>query len=284
MCCFLCFLLFFVPGNSSWLSFCAPTSMVLDIVECQGRGGVPKWPKFNMAWNRTSLNMPRIPFYKFADPSNWGRSLPEGNKDHLLSEARSELMKQEHQVRSVNNCIGELQQQAYAQRLEVQDAPHGDVESRRTSSSTRRIIYEGNGSPRHSDPKYARIGRNEENSRTTSWRSLSAKIERKIMRQYKSSLLSCRKIKIRWILWMIQENFMGDCLTFPVNLQWFQVLVPCWAATNACLLTHGIQWITRKRVWWYHCGGHDYMRNSLINLKTIAVSNKIYKNYCDGTY
>ena len=30
------------------------------------------------------------------------------------------------------------------------------------------------------------------------------------------------------------------CLTFPVNLQWFQVLVPCWAATNACLLTHGI--------------------------------------------
>ena len=30
----------------------------------------------------------------------------------------------------------------------------------RTSSSTRRIIFEGKRSPRHSDPKYARIGRN----------------------------------------------------------------------------------------------------------------------------
>ena len=45
-----------------------------------------------------------------------------------------------------------------------------------------------------------------------------------------SSLLSSRKCKIRWILWMIQENFkkwnqitVGDCLTFPVKLQWFQV-------------------------------------------------------------
>ena len=40
-------------------------------------------------------------------------------------------MKQEHQVGSLNNCIGELQQQAYAQRLELQDAHHGYVESRR---------------------------------------------------------------------------------------------------------------------------------------------------------
>ena len=38
----MCFLLFFVLGNSSWLSFCAPTTMVLDIVEGQKRGRVPK--------------------------------------------------------------------------------------------------------------------------------------------------------------------------------------------------------------------------------------------------
>ena len=36
--------------------------------------------------------------FKNADPSNWGRSLFEGNKDHLLSQARSELMRQEHPV------------------------------------------------------------------------------------------------------------------------------------------------------------------------------------------
>ena len=59
---------------------------------------------------------------KHADPSNLGRSLLEGNKDHLLGQARAEIMKQEHQVESLNICISELQQQTYAQRLELQDA------------------------------------------------------------------------------------------------------------------------------------------------------------------
>ena len=40
-------------------------------------------------------------------------------------------MRQEHQVGSLNDCISELQQQAYAQRLELQDARHGFFESRR---------------------------------------------------------------------------------------------------------------------------------------------------------
>ena len=70
-------------------------------------------------------------FLKFADPSSVGGSLLEGNKGHLLNQARSELLEQEHQVESLNNCIDELQQQAYAQRLELQDAQHGYIESRR---------------------------------------------------------------------------------------------------------------------------------------------------------
>ena len=69
--------------------------------------------------------------FRNADPSNLGRSLLEGDKDHLLSLARSELMKQEHLVGSLNNCISEQQQQAYAQRLELQDAQHRYIESRR---------------------------------------------------------------------------------------------------------------------------------------------------------
>ena len=51
------------------------------------------------------------------------------------------------------------------------------------------------------------------------------------MRQSQSSLLSCRRCKIRWILWMFQDNFkklnqttVSDCLTFPVNLQWFPMM------------------------------------------------------------
>ena len=69
--------------------------------------------------------------FKNADPSNVGRSLLEGNKDHLLSQAKSELLRQEHQVGPLNNCISELQQHACTQRLELQDAPHGYIESRR---------------------------------------------------------------------------------------------------------------------------------------------------------
>ena len=65
--------------------------------------------------------------FRYADPSNVVRSLLEGNKDHLLSQAKSELMRQEHQVGSLNNCISELQQHAYAQRLELRDAQHGYV-------------------------------------------------------------------------------------------------------------------------------------------------------------
>ena len=53
--------------------------------------------------------------FKHADPSNLGRSHLEGNKDHLLGQAKSELMREEHQVESLYNCISELQQQAYAQ-------------------------------------------------------------------------------------------------------------------------------------------------------------------------
>ena len=40
-------------------------------------------------------------------------------------------MKQEHKVESLNNYVDELQQQAHAQRLDLENAHHGHVESRR---------------------------------------------------------------------------------------------------------------------------------------------------------
>ena len=49
----------------------------------------------------------------------------------MLSQARSQLLKQEHQVETLNKCISELQQQTHAQRLELQDTQHGYVESRK---------------------------------------------------------------------------------------------------------------------------------------------------------
>ena len=71
------------------------------------------------------------PVFRTADPANVRKSLLDGNRDHLLYQARFELMKQEHQVESPNNCINVLQQKGHAQRLESQDAHHGYAESRR---------------------------------------------------------------------------------------------------------------------------------------------------------
>ena len=81
--------------------------------------------------NQEPGNQFKSSIFKNADPSNLGRSLLEGNKDHLLSQVRFELVKAEHQVGSLNDCISELQQQAFAQRLELQDGQHGCSESRR---------------------------------------------------------------------------------------------------------------------------------------------------------
>ena len=71
------------------------------------------------------------PLIRFSNPANVAKSLLDGNRDHLLAEARSELMKREYKVESLNTCIYELQQQIYAQRLELEDVHLGYVESRR---------------------------------------------------------------------------------------------------------------------------------------------------------
>ena len=76
-------------------------------------------------------NQLKSSIFKHADPSNLGTSLLEGNKDHLLSQTRSDRTRQEHHVGSLNDCTSELQQQTYAQRLELEDAQHGYIESRR---------------------------------------------------------------------------------------------------------------------------------------------------------
>ena len=76
-------------------------------------------------------NLIRSSVFRNANPSNLRGSLLEGNKDHLLNQAKSYLAKQELHVESLNKCIGELQRQTEEQRLALQDAQYGFVESRR---------------------------------------------------------------------------------------------------------------------------------------------------------
>ena len=78
-------------------------------------------------------------------------------------------MKQELQVESVNNCVSELQQQTYAQRLELPDAQHGYVESRREQVRLQEELSVKEKALRDTQIRSMHeIGRNEESSRTTS--------------------------------------------------------------------------------------------------------------------
>ena len=164
--------------------------------------------------------------FKNADPPNVGRSLLEGNKDHLLSQAKSELMRQEHQVGSLNNCISVLQQHAYCQRLELQDAQHGYIESRREQ-----VRLQGG------------LSKKDKVLRDTQIRSMHEMGEMKRAQEMRPDQISVQKLRenheaIQKLTSQLQEmqeqmnsmsdseNFkkwnqitVGDCLTFPVSLQ-----------------------------------------------------------------
>ena len=77
-------------------------------------------------------------------------------------------MKQEHQVGCLNNCISELQQQAFGQRFESQDAQHRYVESRREQVRLQEELSLKEKVLRDAQIRSTRNGRNEESSRTTS--------------------------------------------------------------------------------------------------------------------
>ena len=62
-----------------------------------------RFPKETEATNQETVS--RVVFIHFLDLLTWQMLEIISRKDHLLSQARSELMKQEHQVGSHNNCI-----------------------------------------------------------------------------------------------------------------------------------------------------------------------------------
>ena len=66
--------------------------------------------------------MSNEPFFRFSNPADVANFFLDGIRDHSLAEARSELMKQEDKVESLNTCISELQRQTYSQWLELEDA------------------------------------------------------------------------------------------------------------------------------------------------------------------
>ena len=101
--------------------------------------------------------------FRVSNLVNVARSLLDGNRDHLLTQAGSELVKQEHKVESRNSCMNELQQSAYAQTTGIGGRPSRiRCESRRLQEE---LVMKEKSSSRYSDLKYARDGRNAERSK-----------------------------------------------------------------------------------------------------------------------
>ena len=88
-----------------------------------------------------------------ANLSNLSGTLLEGNKDHLLGHARSDLAIRELHVESLNKCIGDLQKRTEAQSRALQDVQNEFVESRREQTGARGIVTKGKSSSRYADSK-----------------------------------------------------------------------------------------------------------------------------------
>ena len=104
-------------------------------------------------------------------------------------------------VESLNKCIGELQRQTgrakTAQRLALQDAQYGFVESRREQVRLQEELSMKEKVLRDTQiRKYARNGRNEESASTTKlMRFSSAKNEEKTMRLFNCSLYQLQQLE-----------------------------------------------------------------------------------------
>ena len=77
--------------------------------------------KSNALFSSEQGNLIRSSVFRNASPSNLRGSLLEGNKDHLLNQARSDPAKQELHVESLNKFIGELHKRTEAQNRALQD-------------------------------------------------------------------------------------------------------------------------------------------------------------------
>ena len=117
-------------------------------------------------------------------------------KIYLLNQARSELMKQEHEVESLNSCINELQQQAYAQRLAT-----------KTGATTRRNSHDRKARRQNQIRSMHEMG--EMKRAITNWRILCTKVEKKSWNHTEAhftSLRSARKDELFEWFWRIPRS------------------------------------------------------------------------------
>ena len=137
-------------------------------------------------------------------------------------------MRQEFKVESVHTCNDELQQQTCAQRLELQDAHHGNVQSRREQV---RLQAELGMKEKHFEILRLEVCTRRELKNYESTNSSYTNYE-KVMTRYRDSLHKCKSCKRLRIAWMIPENVKKKNRITVENLshveQSFQVLLDTW--------------------------------------------------------
>ena len=189
---------------------------------------------------------------RLSDLEEAARLVLEEQRDHLLAEAKSEILKQECKVDTLNNCIREFPRQAHSNRLEMDCKLWVWRNSKRAGEASRTIGSTRKCTSGNSHEKSPWCGRIEESSGDANWRITNWERVRLLLRSSLHKYKSCRKERI---VWMILENFkmqnqsifaVENYPTFPVNRQLFQVYVGCWAATKVCDLIHGICLLHRE--------------------------------------
>ena len=131
----------------------------------------------------------------FSTRQHVAKYLLDGNRDHLLAEARSEIMKQKYKVGSLNTFTSELHPQTCAQRLELEDVHFGYAESRREQVRLQEEFVMKEKALRDTQIRSIHeMGEMKESARITSRPILCTKVER-VMIRYRSSLHKYRSCK-----------------------------------------------------------------------------------------
>ena len=105
-------------------------------------------------------------------------------------------MKQEYKVESLNTCTCELQQQTYAQRLELEDAHLGHLESRREQVRPQEELVVKEKALRDAQIRSTHeMGESKESSGIAIWRILCTKIERKSWYDTKAHFTDTRVVR-----------------------------------------------------------------------------------------
>ena len=148
----------------------------------------------------------------------------EGNKDHLLSQARSDLASRDLHVESLNKCI-KRKSKDWNYRTHNTNLLNL-VENK---LDCKRSYYEKD----KSSSRYAVRSKHEmgkmKRAQEQQVDEFSMQKVRENHETINSSLPNCKKCKNRRILWTILENsrmlnqiIVEGCLTFPVNLRWLR--------------------------------------------------------------